>query len=165
MPCCLGGVDSALAQERTLWQAALQAYPSGIAVVLLALLSIGLAQAVYLRRSNRLLRELTRTNHEAQASLQLAAAAFHSEVGMVVTDGVTRIQRANAAMASLFGYTQEELTGQATRLLRSATVAAGTMRAVWETVRTDGRWQGELLCRHREGHDVPSVLPTGGGSD
>ena len=147
-----------MSQAPPLWHVIWQAYPSEIALVLLILFAMALTLAVYMWRSNRLLRHLTRINHESHASLQLAAAAFNSEVGMVVTDAVTRIQRANSAMACLFGYAEDELTGQETRVLRGATVAAGTMRAVWQTVRTQGRWQGEVLCRHRDGHDVPCMV-------
>jgi len=143
---------------RPLWHAVWQAHPSEIALTLLILFTSGLGLAVYLWRNNRMLRELTRINREAQSSLQIAAAAFNSEVGMIVTDEAARIQRVNPAMASLLGYTAEDLAGQSTQLLRGPSSASGTLRKVWQSVRADGRWHGELLCRHRDGHDVPCMV-------
>jgi len=33
-----------------------------------------------------------------------------------------------------------------------------TLRLIWQEVLTHGRWQGELICRHRDGHDVPCMV-------
>ncbi|MDD2881812.1 MAG: GGDEF domain-containing protein [Rhodoferax sp.] len=146
------------ADRPQIWRAIWQNWSSEIAVIALALLLLGLSFVVYLWRTNRRLRHLTQLSGEAQTSLELAAAAFNSEVGMVVTDEFTRIRRANSAMATLLGYTQNELVGQSTLLLRSAAIEKGTLRAIWAEVRSHGRWQGELTCRHRDGHDVPCMV-------
>lgn len=168
--CCLGSLGGMVsAQEvRTgslafqdkldIWRAVWQDWSGEIALVALVLLALGLSAVIFLWRTNRRLRHLTQLNHEAQTSLELAAAAFNSEVGMVVTDEATRIRRANAAMTALLGYTQNDLAGQSTSVLRSTTVVAGTLRLIWQEVLGHGRWQGELICRHRDGHDVPCMV-------
>ncbi len=154
----LAATNDRVATQRPLWHAVWQAHPSEIALTLLIVFALGMCLAVFLWRNNRLLRDLSRINREAQSSLQIAAAAFNSEVGMIVTDGSLRIQRANPAMAALLGCTTEDLAGQSTHLLRGTSTAPGTLRKVWQSVQADGRWQGELLCRHRDGHDVPCMV-------
>ena len=63
-------------------------------------LSLGLALAAYLWRSNRRLRELTRLNLEAQTALEVTAAAS-TTVGLIITDEFTLIKRANPAMTAM----------------------------------------------------------------
>ena len=99
--------------------------------------------------SNRRLRELTRLNIEAQTGLEVTAAAFNSQVGLVITDEATLVKRANPAMAAILGYSHDDLVGRPTAVLRSDTVPAGTVRAIWQQLQAQGHWQGELVCRHR----------------
>ncbi len=168
--CCLGSVSGVVSGQEAhtgtlsfqdkleIWQAIWHSASSEVALVALLLSVLGLSLVVYLWRINRRLRHLTQLSHEAQMSLELAAAAFNSEVGMVVTDEVTRIRRANPAMTALLGFTQDDLVGRSTHMLRSPAVAEGTLRLIWQEVVTNGRWQGELICRHRDGHDVPCMV-------
>lgn len=140
------------------WQSLWQDYPGQIARgSLLALLAV-LSLATYLWRSNRRLHELTHLNREAQAGLEVTAAAFNSQVGLIVTDKLTRIKRANPAMAALLGYTQADLADQPTATLRGASVPEGTIRTLCKQLQAHGRWQGDLVCRHRSGHDVPCMV-------
>ena len=140
------------------WQALWSRYERLIGVLGVLLLSLALAMMAYLWRSNHRLKELTRLNREAQTSLELSAAAFNSQVGLIVTDGLTCIQRANPAMASILGYQEFELVGQVTAVLRGESVSHGTLRKVWQEVQAQGRWQGELLCQHRSGEEVPCMV-------
>jgi diguanylate cyclase (GGDEF)-like protein/PAS domain S-box-containing protein len=112
----------------------------------------------YLWRSNRLLRELTDLNREAQTALELTAAVFNSQVGLILTDEHACIQRANPAMTEMLGYTESWLQHQPTSVLRGKGMVHGTMQGVWQAVQTAGRWQGELLCRHKDGRDVPCMV-------
>ncbi|WP_223907204.1 EAL domain-containing protein [Rhodoferax lithotrophicus] len=140
------------------WQDVWWRYKHWIEVLGALLLSFGLLMLAHLWRSNQRLKELTHLNREAQTSLELTAAAFNSQVGLIVTDGLTRIQRANPAMTSILGFAEADLVGQVTVVLRGATVLHGTMRKMWEVVQSHGRWQGELMCRHRSGSDVPCMV-------
>lgn len=144
--------------DTTLWQAFWQRYQHGIELAGVLAAALVVAMAAYLWRSNRLLRELTDLNREAQISLELTAAVFNSQVGLIVTDERTCIQRANPAMAAILGYTESELKQQLTLVLRGSSVLHGTMYSVWQEVQTAGRWQGELLCRHKDGQDVPCMV-------
>lgn len=121
-----GGVP-AQSNKLEFWRAVWPDWFSGMALANLLLLALGLTLVVYLWRNNRRLRHLTQLNHEAQTSLELAAAAFSSEVGMIIADDGTRIRGANVAMTALLGYTQDDLLGQSTNMLRSTAMVKGTL--------------------------------------
>jgi len=145
-------------QDGPVWQEIWQNNQAEITLIALGSLLLGLALAAYLWRSNRRLLELTRQNREAQTSLELSAAAFNSQIGLIVTDGMTRIQRANAAMADILGFSQHDLNGQDTAALRGSSVPKGAMRALWGEVQAKGHWRGELLCQHKNGYDVDCLV-------
>jgi len=145
-------------RERPVWQVLWQDHQGKIVLLAGLLLTAGLGLAVYFWRSNRRLRELTRVNQEAQASLQVAAAAFESQIGLIVTDEQSRILRANPAMAQMLGYTQAQLEGQPTRMLRGASTPEGIIRQFWAELAKHGRWQGEIMCHHHSGPDVPCMV-------
>ncbi len=145
-------------QDDPVWKEIWHNHQAEITLVALSSLLLGLSLAAYLWRSNRRLLELTRQNREAQTSLELSAAAFHSQIGLVVTDGSTRIQRANSAMTDILGFSQQDLHEKATAMLRGSSVAEGTMRALWSDVQTRGSWRGELKCQHQAGHDVDCLV-------
>lgn len=144
-------------QDDPIWKQLWQNHQAEITVSALVALALGLGLAGYLWRSNRRLHELTRINSEAQTSLEIAAA-FNSDIGLIVTDQLTHIQRSNEAMATLFGYSQSDLFGQSTAMLRAPSMAKGALGTLWKEVQTHGRWQGELVCQHKDGHEVPCMV-------
>jgi diguanylate cyclase (GGDEF)-like protein/PAS domain S-box-containing protein len=158
--CCLSSTAGALVvqTEASLLESLLKSHRLEIEFASAALFALVVAVVAYLLQSNKRLRELTKLSREAQVSLELTAAVFESQVGLIVTDERGTIQRANLALASMLGYAEGELKGQLTRILRGSGMIAGTLRAVWKEVQTGGRWKGELLCRHRDGGDVPCMV-------
>ena len=123
-----------------------------------ALLLAGLGLSGYLWVSNRRLTRVTRLYRQAQEGLQVTAAAFNSQVGLLVTDPHTRIIRANRALCDMLGVDEAQLVGQTTASLRGGRVPAGIVGQLWAHLKRQGSWRGELLCRHRLGHDVPCIV-------
>ncbi len=131
----------------------------GPASAVLALVSLGgLSFSGLLWRSNRRLRELSALYMKARASLQTTAAAFDSQVGLLVTDSAQRVLRVNAALTQILGYEEAELKGQRTDLLRSPSVTEREVLTAWNSLLATGSWRGEVLCRHAKGHDVPCLI-------
>jgi diguanylate cyclase (GGDEF)-like protein/PAS domain S-box-containing protein len=144
--------------EEAVWESVWEHYEGSIKLGL-ALAAIAVLLALLkVWRSNQHLLELTQLSRATQSDLELTAAAFNSQVGLIVTDEVTRIQRANTAMAWVLGYSQEDLQGQPTSMLRGSAIEDGALRGVWQEIQTSGRWQGELWCRHKLGHNVPCMV-------
>jgi diguanylate cyclase (GGDEF)-like protein/PAS domain S-box-containing protein len=91
--------------------------------------------------------------------LRIAATAFEGQEGMMVTDANYRILRANRAMTEITGYTAEELIGHTPKMLRAdGKEPPGFYEERWRTVMTEGRWQGEVLGRRKNGETYPRWL-------
>ncbi|MBE7421758.1 MAG: EAL domain-containing protein [Zoogloeaceae bacterium] len=101
--------------------------------------------------------------------LRIAAAAFESEEGMIVTDANQCILRVNRAFAVLTGCQAAEAIGGTLRMLLPDAHDDDSYRKIWQTVALDRYWQGELKYRHRSGRVFPvwqtisAVVPPGGG--
>ncbi|HLF97098.1 MAG TPA: EAL domain-containing protein [Methylococcaceae bacterium] len=96
---------------------------------------------------------------EAAEKLRLAAAVFdHSLEGIFVTDRDGTIQAANDAVTRITGYATEELLGRNPRILRSGRHEQAFYGALWESVSSTGRWQGEIWNRRKNGEVYPEWL-------
>lgn len=92
----------------------------------------------------------------AEAGLQLAASVFkYSSEGIMITDADARIVSVNRAFSDITGYTEEEVVGQTPRLLRSDRHSPDFYRSLWESLRTQGGWEGEIWNRRRNGEVYP----------
>lgn len=95
---------------------------------------------------------------QTEANLRIAAVAFESQEGMVVTDRDGVILRVNKAFTELTGYTSDEAVGQTPRLLKSGRHDANFYRAMWKIIKATGRWQGEIWDRRKNGSVYPKWL-------
>ena len=110
---------------------------------------------------NRLLATLGQREdalHVAEAELRIAAAAFESHEGMVVTDANGVILRVNQAFTESTGYAADEAIGQTPSLLKSGRHDDDFYRAMWETINRTGGWQGEIWDRRKNGEIFPKWL-------
>jgi diguanylate cyclase (GGDEF)-like protein/PAS domain S-box-containing protein len=95
---------------------------------------------------------------KAEAELRIAATAFESQEGMVVTDPDGVILRVNKAFTDISGYTAEEVVGQTPRLLKSGRHDAAFYAAMWASLASTGAWQGEVWDRRKNGEVYPKWL-------
>ena len=95
------------------------------------------------------------TAHKRQAEQRrVAAMAFESLAGMCVTDSLGRILLVNRAFTTLTGYTEEEAVGQHMSMLSSGRHNRAFYQAMWAAINTEGRWQGEVINRRRDGQVI-----------
>ncbi|MBU1352725.1 MAG: EAL domain-containing protein [Gammaproteobacteria bacterium] len=83
--------------------------------------------------------------------LRIAAIAFESQEGMIVTDHDTVILRTNRAFAKITGYSGEEAVGRRSNLLASGHHDKAFFDAMWTSLRTHGEWKGEIWNRCKSG--------------
>lgn len=95
---------------------------------------------------------------QSDAQLRIAATAFESREGMLITDANYVILQANRAITEITGYTAEELIGNTPRLLRSFRHSDEFYAQMWDGVKRDGKWQGEVLARRKNGEIYPKWL-------
>lgn len=94
----------------------------------------------------------------AEEQLHIAATAFDSQEGMMVTDADGVILRVNRAFTEITGYTSEEAVGQTPRLLKSGRHSADFYREMRESIIRTGGWQGEIWDRRKNGEEYPKWL-------
>ena len=96
--------------------------------------------------------------HRAEVELRLAAAAFQSHESMVITDANGVILRVNRAFTECTGYSVEECVGNTPRMFKSGRHDDEFYRAMWQSLLAEGKWQGEVWDRRKNGEVYPKWL-------
>ncbi|MBI5270528.1 MAG: EAL domain-containing protein [Burkholderiales bacterium] len=95
----------------------------------------------------------------AMADQRIAAIAFDAAEAVVITDARQVILKVNPAFTRITGYTEAEAVGQVTgRLLRSGRHDQSFYRDMWQVLRRDHHWQGEVWNRRKSGDLYPEWL-------
>lgn len=95
---------------------------------------------------------------EREAALRVAAAAFESQEGMLITDGDNIILRVNRAFTSITGYAAEEVIGKKPHIRNSGRHDANFYAAMWRSINNTGTWEGEVWSRRKNGEVYPEYL-------
>lgn len=93
-----------------------------------------------------------------EAQLRIAATAFETHLGMLITDAEGIILRVNDTFSRITGYAESEVVGQHTRMLGSGQHDAAFHASLWARAARDGSWQGEVWSRRRSGEVYPEWL-------
>ena len=102
-------------------------------------------------------RDISEQRH-ADEMMRIAAIAFETQEGMVVTDAQSRILRVNQAFTRVTGYSAEEAVGQTPAMLKSGRHDEAFYHQLWTTLQQTGRWQGEIWNRRKNGEIYPEWL-------
>ena len=97
---------------------------------------------------------------ERGQELRIAATAFETQEGILITDLDHHILRVNRAFTRLTGYSAEEVVGQSPDLLKSRRHDRNFYLGMWETIAKEKYWQGEIWSRRRNGEIYPAWLTT-----
>ena len=100
------------------------------------------------------------TDHkQAQAQLQLTAQVFESsQEGIVITDADNQLLSVNRAFTEITGYTKQDVMGRNPSLLASGRQDKTFYETMWRAIQAEGRWQGELWSRRKNGDVYPQWL-------
>ncbi|MCQ8104834.1 diguanylate cyclase [Methylomonas sp. SURF-2] len=90
-----------------------------------------------------------------ETDLRIAATAFESQEGMVVTDADAIIMKINHAFTRITGFTADEAIGRKMNILKSGMHDADFYGAMWESINSTGSWQGEIWNRRKDGEICP----------
>jgi diguanylate cyclase (GGDEF)-like protein/PAS domain S-box-containing protein len=95
---------------------------------------------------------------QAELEFRIAATAFESQEGMMVTDANKNILRVNKAFSKISGYTAEEAIGQTPRLVSSGHHHEDFYASMWQSIAENGGWEGEVWNRRKNGEVYPQHL-------
>jgi diguanylate cyclase (GGDEF)-like protein/PAS domain S-box-containing protein len=95
---------------------------------------------------------------KAEHELRIAAAAFESQEGIIVTDADNNILRVNQSFIKLTGYSADEIIGQPADILKSDQQGSEFYEAMWESINRDKYWQGEIWNKRKNGVICPDWL-------
>lgn len=107
---------------------------------------------------------LDNLEHEAQRrraeqDLRLAAAVYEqSAEGILVSDRHNNVIMVNRAFSEVTGYGLEEMRGRNPRTLSSGRHDRDFYRSMWANLQENGRWQGKIWNRRKNGEVYPEWL-------
>jgi diguanylate cyclase (GGDEF)-like protein/PAS domain S-box-containing protein len=90
--------------------------------------------------------------------LRIAATAFETQEGILITDANEIIVRVNRAFTQITGYSPEEAIGNKPSMLKSGRHDPDFYRAMHAALQRDDHWEGEIWDRHKDGHIYPKWL-------
>lgn len=89
---------------------------------------------------------------KTEEGLQLAATVFETaSEGIVIADRDNRIISVNPAFTRITGYTESEARGNDPKILRSGKHDQEFYRDMWHKLKSEGKWQGEIMNRQKSG--------------
>src|SRR5450830_1743764 len=94
----------------------------------------------------------------ANNELSIAATAFQSQGGILVTDANRVILRVNRAFTTITGYSEQELLGQTSHLLRKDSDDTTFHHEMWQVVNETGEWAGEIWSHRKNGDMYPEQI-------
>lgn len=95
----------------------------------------------------------------AEENLQLAARVFaEAHEGITITDAAGNIIDANPTFCAITGYTRDEVIGKNHSLLQSGKHDHEFYKKLWQTLQTEGVWQGEIWNRKKSGELYVELL-------
>jgi diguanylate cyclase (GGDEF)-like protein/PAS domain S-box-containing protein len=95
---------------------------------------------------------------QVEEELRIAAVAFSSESGAIITDAAARILRVNPAFTRLTGYSEAEVVGKKPELLKSGRHDKLFYRRMWSALLDKGYWQGEIWNKRKNGQVYAEML-------
>jgi PAS domain S-box-containing protein len=90
--------------------------------------------------------------------LSITAVTFDSREGVTVTDANNKILRVNQSFTDITGYTNEEVIGKTPAILQSGRHDKEFYRNMWQILKRDRFWSGEVWNRNKKGDIYPEWL-------
>ncbi len=106
--------------------------------------------------------ELAYQNEEKQIllrRLKRAASVFtHAHEGIMITDASAKITEVNGSFSQITGYTSEEVLGKNPNILKSGHHSPAFFTEMWNSLRKQGYWHGEIWNCRKNGEVYPEML-------
>ncbi|MCH4811531.1 bifunctional diguanylate cyclase/phosphodiesterase [Vreelandella neptunia] len=104
------------------------------------------------------LRQRIEEREQARAEAQIAAAAFQTHLGILITDARGCILKVNETFTRITGYSEAEIVGKNPRMFSTGLQNAAFYRRLWKGVIKAGNWEGEIWSQRKNGELFPEWL-------
>ena len=99
------------------------------------------------------------SGNQLQQQVTLLESAFaQSNEGMILTDSASNIICVNTAFCRMSGYKKESLIGKNPRVMSSGLHDRNFYKNMWQSVRENEHWQGEIWDRKKNGEITSRTL-------
>ena len=116
-------------------------------------------ELAYVHELQHALHERDQALNTSQRNLHLAERVIETSLeGIVITDAEARIVSVNPAFTRLTGYSAAEVLGRNPSLLNSGRQDKAFYEEMWQRLKTEGQWQGEIWNRRKSGELYPELL-------
>jgi diguanylate cyclase (GGDEF)-like protein/PAS domain S-box-containing protein len=96
---------------------------------------------------------------EKELRLQLASSFFeNTNEGIIVANKKGDIESVNRAFSSITGYSDEEALGKNPRMLKSGLHDNDFYKVMWNTIKANGHWKGQIWNKRKNGQVYPQIL-------
>jgi diguanylate cyclase (GGDEF)-like protein/PAS domain S-box-containing protein len=94
-----------------------------------------------------------------EEQLQLSHEVFMStHEGIMLTDSNSSITDVNPAFTDITGYSKNDVLGKKPSVLASGKQSPDFYKTMWEQLDSNGKWQGEIWNRHKDGSFYAELL-------
>ncbi|MFA6921399.1 MAG: EAL domain-containing protein, partial [Gallionella sp.] len=101
--------------------------------------------------------DITQRKRDEEA-LRVAAVAFETHEGILITDARSNIVRVNRAFSEITGYSAEEVLGKNPRIMSSDRQDRAFYIEMWQHLLCTGDWAGEIWDKRKNGEMYPKWL-------
>ncbi|REG82627.1 bifunctional diguanylate cyclase/phosphodiesterase [Marinomonas pollencensis] len=102
-------------------------------------------------------REITERK-AVESELRIAATAFQTQDGILISDAENKIIRVNSAFESITGYQEAEVLGESPSVISSGRHPKAFYREMFQRIQEYGSWEGEVWNRRKNGEIFPEWL-------
>ncbi len=94
----------------------------------------------------------------SENSLRIAATAFESQEGMIITDSEMNILNVNSSFTKISGYAAQDVIGKNPRILQSGRHDENFYAEMWSRINQIGYWEGEIWNKRKSGEIYPEHI-------
>ena len=102
--------------------------------------------------------EFKQKKQKLMDELRIAASAFNAHEAITVTDNYGNILKVNKAFTEITGYSEDEVIGKSPSILKSGKHSQDFYTRMWDKLRKEGYWRGEILNKRKNGEIYPELL-------
>ena len=103
---------------------------------------------------------------KSEEQLKLAASVFtYAREGIMITDVTGNIIDVNKTFTQITGYNRKEVLGKNPRILKSNLHSEAFYADIWNSLKENKQWSGELWNKRKNGEVYPELLTIGAVSD